>query len=119
MQFLPSGALRPVATPVIAAEGSPSPRLVAENEPAPSESAEDILNKYLQAVGGSAAIEKISSEVQKGKLNLAQGVQFPMEIYLKQPGMRSVVTHLPSGVGFETVNGQSGWTLFQGVLCET
>ena len=68
----------------------------------------------MQAVGGSAAIEKISSEVQKGKLNLAQGVQFPMEIYLKQPGMRSVVTHLPSGVGFETVNGQSGWTLVPG-----
>lgn len=108
------GALRPVATPVIASEGPPPPRPVAENEPAPSQSAEGILNKYLQAVGGSAAFEKISSEVQKGKLNLAQGVQFPMEIYLKQPGMRSVVTHLPSGIGFETVNGQSGWTLVPG-----
>ena len=108
------GALHPVATPVIASEGPPPPRPAAENEPAPSQSAEDILNKYLQAAGGSAAFEKISSEVQKGKLNLAQGVQFPMEIYLKQPGMRSVVTHLPSGIGFETVNGQSGWTLVPG-----
>ena len=108
------GAARPVATPVIASEGLQPTNLAAENEPAPSHSVDDILNKYLQAVGGSAALEKISSEVQKGKLNLAQGVQFSMEIYLKQPGMRSVVTHLPSGVGFETVNGQSGWTLVPG-----
>lgn len=107
------GALRPVSTPMIAAEG-PALKPAAENEPAPSQSADDILNKYLQAVGGSTALEKISSEVQKGKLNLTQGVQFPMEIYLKEPGMRSVVTHLPSGTGFETVNGQSGWTLVPG-----
>lgn len=111
------GALRPVSTPVIAAEGSTLPvpaKPPAENEPALGQSADDILNKYLQVVGGSSAIEKINSEVQKGKLNLAQGVQFPMEIYLKQPGMRSVVTHLPNGTGFETVDGLSGWTLVPG-----
>jgi photosynthetic reaction center cytochrome c subunit len=108
------GALRPVSTPVIDAANAPPSKPVAETQPAPSQSADDILNKYLQAVGGSTAIDKISSEVQKGKLKLPQGVQFPVEIYLKQPGMRSVVTHLPSGVGFETVNGQSGWTLVPG-----
>lgn len=107
------GALRPVSTPVIA-EWSAPPKPTAENEPTPSQAADDILNKYLQAVGGSAALNRISSEVQKGKLSLSQGVQFPTEIYLKQPGMRSVVTHLPNGVGFETVNGQAGWALVPG-----
>jgi hypothetical protein len=108
------GALRPVSTPLIAGEMATPLKPAAENTAPPSQSADDILNKYLQAVGGSAALDKISSEVQKGKLNLPQGVQFPMEIYLKQPGMRSVVTHLPSGIGFETINGQAGWTLVPG-----
>lgn len=108
------GARRPVSTPLIAGEMATPLKPAAENTAPPSQSADDILNKYLQAVGGSAALDKVSSEVQKGKLNLPQGVQFPMEIYLKQPGMRSVVTHLPSGIGFETINGQAGWTLVPG-----
>jgi len=107
------GALRPVGTPIVGAEISASAK-ANESAAPPVQTADQILGKYQSAVGGSGALDKISSEIQKGKLDLGHGVQFPMEIFLKQPGMRSVVTHLPSGDGFETINGQAGWTLVPG-----
>ena len=106
------GATHPVGTPMIASETSGSAKTVAVATPS-SQSPDAILDRYLQASGGAAALDKINTEVQKGKLDLGQ-VQFPVEIFVKQPGMRSVVTHLPSGDGFDTVNGQSGWTFVPG-----
>ena len=105
------GATRPVGTPMIANETAASARAAVAAQS--SQSSDAILDKYLQALGGSAVLDKINTEVQKGKLDLGQ-VQFPVEIFVKEPGMRSVVTHLPSGDGFDTVNGQSGWTFVPG-----
>jgi photosynthetic reaction center cytochrome c subunit len=107
------GNIHPVGTPIIASETSASAKAAGVSAPS-SQSAGGILEKYLQALGGSAALDKINTEVQKGKLDLGQGVQFPVEIFAKQPGKRSVITHLPSGDSFETVDGQSGWTLVPG-----
>ena len=113
------GTTHPAGTPMIASELSVAGEAAGStpsSQPAEaiSQSADAVLDKNLEALGGAAALDKIDSEVQKGKLELGHGVQFPVEIFLKQPGMRSVVTHLPGGDGFETVNGQSGWTLVPG-----
>ncbi|HLH06682.1 MAG TPA: c-type cytochrome [Terriglobales bacterium] len=104
------GALRPSRTPRVVSELSPP----KNSSSPPSHSADEILNKYLQAIGGSAAIRAINSEVQQGKINLADGVQFPLEIFVKVPGMRSIVTHHPNGNSMEVVNGHSGWTAIPG-----
>jgi photosynthetic reaction center cytochrome c subunit len=77
------GTLKPIAIPVIsetpampqgeAAEASRGP---ATNLPA----ANEILDKYVKALGGAAAIEKVSSRVQQGTAHFG-GYQSPIEIY--------------------------------------
>lgn len=101
-------ALNPVGVPIIAAQ--PAPLKETPAPAMPSHSADDVLAKYVQAAGGSNTISAINTEVQKGKIALGQGVQFPVEIYLKQPGKRTVITQLPSGTSIEVVNGNTGWS---------
>jgi len=103
------GALRPRRTPVVAEIGPKAPAVTPVTT-----SADDILNKYVQAIGGVAALQRVDSEVRKGTLELATGVQFPTEVYLKQPGLRSVVTHFPNGDSVEVENGEAGWSLVPG-----
>jgi hypothetical protein len=104
------GNLHPVPISVVAMETSEKKDAAAT---APSVSEGEVLDKYLQAVGGSA-LTKINTAVAKGKVVLDQGVEFPIEIRTKTTGMRSVSTHLPNGDSLDVLNGQSGWTLVPG-----
>ena len=107
------GLLRPRRTPTVAGE-IPRALKASEHEIPPSLSADEILNRSLNAVGGLTALQKIGSEREKGVVELGTGVQFPVEITLKRPGMRSSVMHLPSGDSVEIVNGNLGWSLVPG-----
>ena len=107
------GSLRPVSIPVVSAETAAKKETAAAAVIAPSASEGEVLDRYLQAVGGSA-LQKINTEVTKGKVILGEGVEFPVEIRTKMTGMRSVITHLPNGDSFEVMNGQSGWILVPG-----
>ena len=45
---------------------------------------DQILDKYVRAIGGKAAVEKITSRVMRGSL-VAPGGTAPLEIYEKLP----------------------------------
>ena len=85
----------------------------------PSRSADTVLAAFLQASGGGATLQKIRTEVEKGTIDLGRGVQFPVEIYIKSPAARTVVTHLPTGESLDVVNGNSGWSLVPGMPLQT
>src|SRR5450759_5373849 len=70
---------------------------------------EELLDKYLAAVGGASAIEKISSRVQKGKLMAFGGQTFPADVYSKAPDKRVSVMHLQGGDSVTAFDGQRGW----------
>ena len=70
--------------------------------------AEQLLDKYLEAVGGAAATAKITSRVQTGQAT-AFGKQFAAEIYTKAPGKRVSLMHMPGGDSVTGVNEQQGW----------
>src|SRR6266403_4419074 len=76
------GSARPVGTPIITDEG---PRPADEEGKKPEETktglpaAEQLLDKYLEAVGGADAVQKITSRVQKGTLTSFGGQHFPAE----------------------------------------
>jgi hypothetical protein len=70
---------------------------------------EELLDKYLAAVGGDAAVEKITSRVQKGKLLAFGGQSFPAEVYSKAPDKRVSVMHLKDGDSLTAFDGQHGW----------
>ena len=52
---------------------------------ASAQSVDEILDKYVQAVGGKAAIEKVTTRVMKGKLENPDEGPSPTEIYAKAP----------------------------------
>ena len=75
-------------------------------------SVDQILDKYVQALGGKAAIEKVTSNVIKGTFDLpAMGMSGPLEIYAKAPNKNATIINL---AGFGVVqfgfNGTIGWS---------
>jgi photosynthetic reaction center cytochrome c subunit len=111
------GSSHPISTPIIADAGGQATAVVVQHEqedqdrpiPADVPSADQILAKYVDALGGASAIGKLSTRVEKGTINLG-GRQLPIEIFSKVPGKRRTVIHLPNGDSVTTYDGTSGWT---------
>ena len=71
-------------------------------------SADQLIDKYVQAVGGAAAIDKVTSRVMKGTIDFG-GKSLPIDIYAKEPEKRISFTHMPEGDNVTAFNGQEGW----------
>ncbi|HEX4783150.1 MAG TPA: c-type cytochrome [Candidatus Sulfotelmatobacter sp.] len=71
-------------------------------------SADQLIDKYVQAVGGAAAIDKVTSRVMKGTIDFG-GKSLPIDIYAKEPEKRISFTHMPDGDSVTAFNGQEGW----------
>ena len=106
------GSVRPVATPLVAT-GEPKP---GNAEAGPIESADSslpaadqLIGKYLQALGGADALKKISSRVQKGKASGFGDDPVDIDIYTQAPEKRVSIMHLPSGDSITGYNGTEGW----------
>ena len=73
-----------------------------------------VLEKYVSATGGRAAIEKIKSRVSKGTFELASfaGVKGTIEIYEKAPNKQVAFLNIPGiGTDAEGFNGTIAWEL--------
>jgi outer membrane lipoprotein-sorting protein len=105
------GAADPVATPTITDE-EPKPEVergkaLADAKPV-LPTADQLLDKYLATIGGEAALQKISSRVEQGKIT-ANGQQLPIEVYAKAPDKRISIMHLPNGESITAFDGKQGW----------
>ncbi len=106
------GAHKPVMTPIISEDGG---QFVGE-EKMPREgrdianlpTADQILGKYLQAVGGAEAAAGISSRIQKGELTVGSE-HFPVEVLAKAPAKRVTTVRFPGGDSVTGINGEEGW----------
>ena len=106
------GAKDPVGTPIIIDEGPKLAAVEGENpgeEKASMPAADQLLDKYLSAIGGAAAIQKITSRVQKGTLSAFGGEHFPVEVYSKAPDKRISIMHLKGGESVTAFDGKQGW----------
>jgi photosynthetic reaction center cytochrome c subunit len=111
------GSTDPVGTPLVMAEG---PKGVGEAKPAEEkgEGAEgkeasgppvdQLFDKYLQAVGGVAAIDKITSRAMKGMITFGDR-DVPIDIFSKDPDKRISFTHTPDGDSVTAFDGHEGW----------
>jgi photosynthetic reaction center cytochrome c subunit len=70
--------------------------------------ADQLLEKYVQAVGGAAAIDKVTSRVMKGAIDFS-GKSLPIDIYSKDPDKRISFTHMPDGDSVTAFDGHEGW----------
>lgn len=106
------GSTDPVAIPAVMTEepkeGGGEPKKIEEARETSGSSAEQLIDKYVQAAGGAAAIEKITSRVMKGEIEFG-GKSFPIEIYSKEPDMRISFTHMTGGDSVTAFNGHEGW----------
>ena len=111
------GAAHPQAIPAVVAEVSKP-----ETEPKPEHamkladmpSGAPVLAKYIDALGGPAALGKINSRVEKGKAITPVGPGIPITIYTQSPDKRVSVMHTPKGDSVTAYNGQGGWLSFPG-----
>jgi hypothetical protein len=99
------GAHKPVIVPVISEEEKPH---TEEPNTASLPSADQILGRFLQAVGGAAAVTKISARTQKGTMSVGSG-HFPVEVLAQAPAKRVTTVHLDAGDSVTGVNGEEGW----------
>ena len=74
-------------------------------------SVDQLLDKYIQALGGKAAIEKLTSRVSKGTFEAPdQGVSGSVENYAKAPNKTATVVDVPGfGLVRQGFDGAVGW----------
>lgn len=105
------GSLRPVAVPPVE-ESDPPARSATPTPPTAAAAAptvDDIIARYLTAVGGADAIKKISSRAMKGTL-MAMGSETVIDLYTKAPNKRLSVSHTaPTSDSFTAFDGTAGW----------
>jgi photosynthetic reaction center cytochrome c subunit len=111
------GSTEPVGMPPVMAEDAKEPMgpphkaedaAAGKDTKANLPTAEQLLDKYVQAVGGAAAIEKNTSRIMKGTIAFGER-SIPIDIYSKDPDMRISFTHMPEGDNVTAFNGHEGW----------
>jgi len=75
--------------------------------------ADQLVSKYMQALGGAAATDKITSRVMKGTITFGDR-NIPIDIYSKDPDKRISFTHMPDGDSVTAFDGREGWLGFPG-----
>jgi outer membrane lipoprotein-sorting protein len=102
------GAAEPVGTPVISGEEIASAEQPLESAKAALPAADQLLEKYLAAVGGAAALQKITSRVAQGTASFA-GQKVSVDLFAKAPDKRLSVMHLKDGESLTAFDGHQGW----------
>jgi photosynthetic reaction center cytochrome c subunit len=92
-----------------AAAGGANADSAAPKLPANLPTLSQLLENYVRALGGSAAIEKITTRVGKG-LTTFHGQSLNVEIFTQAPDKQSIVRHVPGGENVTTFDGQTGWS---------
>ena len=115
------GSERPVAVPPVldadlpnstAGHGvEPAPAARPANTPnarGPQVQPDEIIAKYVAAVGGADALKKVNTRWMKGEI-LVAGSKTPIELFTKAPNKRISITHSGSGDSITAFDGTMGW----------
>ena len=109
------GSANPVAIPAVMTEEVPDQvhrrEEIAKEEGATGSSLpapDQLLDKYIQAVGGTNAVDKTMTRVMKGNIDFG-GKSIPIDIYCKSPEQRISFMHNSEGDSVTAFNGQEGW----------
>ena len=73
--------------------------------------AQQILDKYLKALGGEQKVAGMMSVTAKGtyKGYDTDFSEVPLEVYAKAPAQRSTIIHMVAGTNTTTFDGRNGW----------
>jgi len=110
------GARNPVATPMVDSELQSNPGAASsegQNLPTSLPTASRLIDNYIKALGGAAAIGNITSRVEKGAANF-RGQSMSVEIFTQASEHQAVVRHLPEGDSVVAFDGHTGWISIPG-----
>jgi photosynthetic reaction center cytochrome c subunit len=109
-----SGASAPAASVATAPAGDAakpaSPPAATSATASAVPAAQEIIEKYIQALGGDAAIQKMETRVDTGSLDIAsRNMHSKIETYRKVPQKFLTIVHTPRGDTSQGYNGTIGW----------
>ena len=92
-------------------ERDPNDIEIAQQPDPAAPSADQILDKYIQAVGGAQRLASLTSFTATGTYSGydTDFAKVPAEVYAKAPGLRNTVIHPPIGQGTTVYDGRNGW----------
>jgi photosynthetic reaction center cytochrome c subunit len=100
----------PIPSPRPSAPAGPAPGAQASPTPRPAmPSADEIINKYVTAIGGQAAIDKLKTRVMKGNINTSSGLTLTYEIDQSAPDRAYEIFVSQRGTMERAVSGNTGW----------
>ena len=100
------GKPTPVSVPAV------GQNLWAPNAPSAAEtlpSVKQVLDRYVQALGGADALNKINTRIAKGSRIGADGILVPEEVYQKAPDKLLTITSYAQVVFSNGYNGAAAW----------
>ena len=111
------GFQHPEVTPSLDEQYGPPPAVdpdrveVLPNTADTSAAAQQILEKFMQAIGGAQQVSKLSSYVAKGTYSGfdTDFHKVPTEIFAKAPNQRTVTNHLSGGDNTYSYDGREAW----------
>jgi photosynthetic reaction center cytochrome c subunit len=112
------GSPHPQSVPAILVEAPKPPQMAAmhdhDEDPASLPSGDPVLAKFIQALGGEAALAKVTDRVEQGKALMPEGEPIAIDIYTKAGGQRVSIMHMTKGDSTTAYNGVTGWISFPG-----
>lgn len=81
-------------------------------------SADQIFDKYIQALGGTQQLAKMTSFLAKGTYEGFDtgDEKAPVEVYAKAPNQLTAIVHIAQGDSVRTYDGRTGWITSTGTL---
>jgi photosynthetic reaction center cytochrome c subunit len=81
-------------------------------------SADQVFDKYIQALGGAQQLAKLTSFVAKGTYEGFDtgDEKAPVEVYAKAPNQLTAIVHIAQGDSIRTYDGRTGWMTSTGTL---
>jgi len=81
-------------------------------------SADQVFDKYIQALGGAQQLAKLTSFVAKGTYEGFDtgDEKAPVEVYAKAPDQLTAIVRIPQGDSIRTYDGRTGWMTSTGTL---
>ena len=117
------GSQRPKVIPSLAAQyGEPPAEDPDEVEMLPgvrtTATADQILDRYIQALGGTQALVTLTSFTARGTYEGFDSdfAKVPVDVYAKAPDLRATVVHMVGGDATSTYDGRDAWLAAPGDL---
>ena len=105
------GAPKPAGAPIIgrnAERAMQASDSLGQNPSTSLPTTRQLIDNFIQALGGAAATERVSSRIETGTTNIS-GQLFRVEVFTQGPDKWGLVRHLPEGDSVSTFDGHAGW----------